>query len=87
MSEGIIVAIITGAFTLIGTIITVIVGMSKASKNIEIVQAVTNEKIDQLKEEVKKHNDFGQRIPVIETQIQNLDTRVSRLEVEHGNHG
>lgn len=87
MSEGIIVAIITGAFTLIGTIITVIVGMSKASKNIEIVQAVTNEKIDQLKEEVKKHNDFGQRIPVIETQIQNIDTRVSRLEVEHGNHG
>ena len=87
MSEGIIVAIITGAFTLIGTIITVIVGMSKASKNIEIVQAVTNEKIDQLKEEVKKHNDFGQRIPVIETQIQNLDTRVSRLEVEHGHHG
>lgn len=79
MSEGIIVAIITGAFTLIGTIITVIVGMSKASKNIEIVQAVTNEKIDQLKEEVKKHNDFGQRIPVLEVKISNLEQRVEAM--------
>lgn len=79
MSEGIVVAIITGAFTLIGTIITVIVGMSKASKNIEIVQAVTNEKIDQLKEEVKKHNDFGQRIPVLEVKISNLEQRVEAM--------
>ena len=85
MSDGIIVAIITGAFTLIGTIITVIVGMSKASKNIEIVQAVTNEKIDQLKEEVKKHNDFGQRIPVLEVKISNLEQRVEAMD--HGNHG
>lgn len=85
MSDCIIVAIITGAFTLIGTIITVIVGMSKASKNIEIVQAVTNEKIDQLKEEVKKHNDFGQRIPVLEVKISNLEQRVEAMD--HGNHG
>ena len=85
MSDGIIVAIIIGAFTLIGTIITVIVGMSKASKNIEIVQAVTNEKIDQLKEEVKKHNDFGQRIPVLEVKISNLEQRVEAMD--HGNHG
>ena len=37
-----------------------------------------------LTEEVKRHNNFAQRIPVIENQIQNLDSRVSKLEVEHG---
>lgn len=79
MSEGVIVAIITGLFTLIGTVITVIVGMSKANKNIEIVQAVTNEKLDQLKEEVKKHNDFGQRIPVLEVKISTLEQKVEAI--------
>ena len=83
MSEGVIVAIITGLFTLIGTVITVIVGMSKASKNIEIVQAVTNEKIDHLTEEVKKHNDFGQRIPILEIKMSNLEQKVEALEHEH----
>ena len=83
MSEGIIVAIVTGSFTLIGTIITVIVGMSKANKNIEIVQAVTNEKLDQLKEEVKKHNEFGQRIPVLEVKISNLEQRVEAMQHEN----
>lgn len=83
MSEGVIVAIITGLFTLIGTVITVIVGMSKASKNIEIVQAVTNEKIDHLTEEVKKHNDFGQRIPILEIKMSNLEQKVEAIEHEH----
>lgn len=83
MGEGVIVAIITGVLSLAGTIITVMVGMSKANKNIEITQAVTNEKIDQLKEEVKKHNDFGQRIPIIELKVSNLEQKVEAIE--HGN--
>jgi len=83
MGEGVLVAIITGVLSLTGTIITVMVGMSKANKNIEITQAVTNEKIDQLKEEVKKHNDFGQRIPIIELKVSNLEQKVEAIE--HGN--
>lgn len=83
MGEGVIVAIITGVLSLAGTIITVMVGMSKANKNIEITQAVTNEKLDQLKEEVKKHNDFGQRIPIIELKVSNLEQKVEAIE--HGN--
>lgn len=80
MNDGIIIAIVSGILTLAGTIITVFAGLSKSSKNIEIVQAVTNEKIEHLTEEVKKHNDFGNRIPVIETKIENLDRRVGDLE-------
>ena len=84
MSEGIVVAIITGVLTLIGTIITVIIGNNKSLAAMDKNQAVTDTKLDVLTEEVKRHNNFAQRIPVIENQIQNLDSRVSRLEVEHG---
>lgn len=80
MSDGIVVAIISGVLTLAGTIITVIAGMSKTSKNIEIVQAVTNEKLNSLTEEVKKHNEFGQRIPILEERINTLSQRVEQLE-------
>lgn len=85
MSDGIVIAIITGVLTLIGTIITVIIGNNKSLAAMDKNQAVTDTKLDALTEEVKRHNDFAQRIPVIETQISNLDTRVSKLEVE--NHG
>lgn len=84
MSEGIVIAIITGVLTLIGTIITVIVGNNKSLAAMDKNQAVTDTKLDALTEEVKRHNNFAQRIPVIENQIQNLDARVSKLEVEHG---
>lgn len=84
MSEGIVIAIITGVLTLIGTIITVIIGNNKSLAAMDKNQAVTDTKLDALTEEVKRHNNFAQRIPVIENQIQNLDARVSKLEVEHG---
>lgn len=84
MSEGVIVAVITGLLTLVGTIITVVIGNNKSMAAMEKNQAVTDTKLDALTEEVKRHNNFAQRIPVIENQIQNLDNRVSKLEVEHG---
>lgn len=84
MSEGVIVAVITGLLTLVGTIITVVIGNNKSMAAMEKNQAVTDTKLDNLTEEVKRHNNFAQRIPVIETQIQNLDNRISKLEVEHG---
>lgn len=82
MSDGVLIAVITGLLTLAGTIVTVIVGNSKYMAALDKSQAVTDTKLDALTEEVKKHNNFAQRIPVIETQLQNLDSRVSRLEVE-----
>jgi len=84
MSEGVVTAIITGVFTLIGTIITVIVGLSKANKNIEIVQAVTNTKLDNLTAEVKRHNNFAERLPAVEANIENLDRRIENLEQRVG---
>lgn len=82
MSEGIIVAVVSGVLTLIGTIITVYAGNIKTQKSIEITQAVTNNKLENLKEEVSKHNKFAERIPAIEQQIRDIDRRVG--ELEHG---
>ena len=84
MSEGVIIAVVSGLLTLVGTIITVIVGNNKNVAAIEKTQAVMENKVDTLAEEVKKHNNFAQRLPVIEEQVRNLDGRVSRLEVHNG---
>lgn len=81
MSEGVVVAIVSGILTLAGTIVTVILGNMKSMTNMEKNQAVTDTKIQMLTDEVKKHNNFAEQIPVMKTQIQALDTRVSRLEV------
>ena len=69
MSDAILVAMITSAVTLLG----VILSNSKTA-------AVTNNEIKHLTEEVKKHNNFAQRIPVVEVQIEDLEKRVLALE-------
>lgn len=78
--ESVIVAIITSGLTLIGVIIT----NSQHNKQIEnkliTAQAVTDTKLENLTAEVRKHNDFGSRIPILETEIQNLKEEVRRLK-------
>ncbi len=69
MSDAILVAMISSAVTLLG----VILSNSKTA-------AVTNNEIKHLTEEVKKHNNFAQRIPVVEVQIEELTKRVEALE-------
>ena len=69
MSDAILVEIITSAVTLFG----VILANSKAA-------AVTNNEIKHLTEEVKKHNNFAQRMPIVEVQLGELMKRVEALE-------
>lgn len=69
MTEGIIIAIITGAITLLGVII---------SNNAH--DAVTDEKIQELTREVREHNDFAKKIPVIENDIKTLYKRVDEIK-------
>lgn len=80
MGEGVIVAIITGVLTLAGTIITVSVGNSKTNENIRINQAVTDTKLDALTREVREHNNFAHRMPVVEEQIKAINHRIEDLE-------
>ena len=78
--ESIIVAIITGGLSLIGTIITVLVANSKTREDLKISQAVTDTKITELTREVRTHNNFAQRMPVVEEQIKVINHRLHDLE-------
>lgn len=69
MSESIIVALITGGLTLLG----VLVSNSRS-------QAVTETKLEELTREVREHNNFAKRMPVVEEQIKVINHRIQDLE-------
>lgn len=84
MSEAIIVAIITGGLSLIG----VIISNNRTSKSMDAKldkqQAVTETKLEELTREVRAHNNFAQRVPVLEEQIKVVNHRIADLEKEKG---
>ena len=67
--DAIVVALISGAVTLLG----VLIANSRT-------QAVTETKLDELTREVREHNNFARRMPVVEEQIKDLNRRLSALE-------
>lgn len=75
MVESVVVAIITGVLTLIGVII-----------NNNKSQAVMEERVDELTREVREHNKFAKRMPVVEEQIKVINHRISDLEEDMKNH-
>ena len=72
MTETIICALITGGLTLMG----VLIANGKQ-------QAITDTKLDELTREVREHNSFAQRVPVIEEQIKVINHRIDDLENFH----
>ena len=82
MSEAIIVALITGSLSLVGVVITCIATARKNETAMKISQAVTDTKIQELTREVRLHNGFAQRMPVVEEQIKVINHRLSDLERE-----
>lgn len=78
--EGIIAAIITGVLSLIGVVISNIAANAKMSKELEKAQAVTDTKIEELTREVREHNNFARRVPVLEEKAKVADHRISDLE-------
>ena len=67
--DAVVVALISGAVTLLG----VLIANSRS-------QAVTETKLDELTREVREHNNFARRMPVVEEQIKDLNRRLSALE-------
>lgn len=78
MSEAIVVAIITGGLTLIGTALTVWMTSRKSDENLRVSQAVMDTKIDELVREVRRHNDFASRVPILETKVANIEKELER---------
>ena len=83
MSEAIIVAIITGGLSLAGVVVTCLATAKKSEKTAAVAQAVTETKIEALTHEVRAHNNFAQRMPVVEEQIKVINHRISDLEGYH----
>lgn len=80
MNDAIIVALITGGLSLLGVIVTNISSNRRIESQIEKNQAVADTKIDELTREVREHNNFAKRIPVVEEQIKVINHRLNDLE-------
>ena len=84
MSEAIIVAIITGGLSLIGSIVSNNRTARSMDAKLDKQQAVTETKLEELTREVRAHNNFAQRVPVLEEQIKVVNHRIADLEKEKG---
>lgn len=78
--ETIISAAITGFLALAGVIISNISSNRKIEHSLDKAQAVTDCKIDALTREVREHNNFAKRMPVIEEQVKVINHRIADLE-------
>lgn len=75
----IIVAVITGVLTLLGVIITNTQSNKKIEQKLQTAQAVTDCKLEELTREVREHNNFAKRMPVVEEQIKNIHAKIEYL--------
>lgn len=83
MTEAIVVALITGGMSLIGVVITCQATARKSEEAAKISQAVTDTKIEELTREVREHNGFARRMPVVEEQVKVINRRIADLEAFH----
>ena len=84
MSEAIIVALITGGLSLIGVIVSNNHTAQSMDAKLDKQQAVTETKLEELTREVRAHNNFAQRVPVMEEQIKVVNHRIADLEQQKG---
>lgn len=80
MSEAIVVALITGGLSLAGVVITCLVTSRRSEQKQEVALAVMRTEITELTREVRLHNGFAQRMPVVEEQIKVINHRLTDLE-------
>lgn len=80
MTETIIVALITGGLSLLGVLITSNKTTREVQAKLDKHQAVTDTKLEELTREVREHNNFARRVPVLEEQIKVVNHRIADLE-------
>lgn len=80
MDSSILTALITGGLSLLGVIISNLFTSRKTEQHISTSQAVTETKLDELTREVREHNNFARRMPVVEEQIKVINHRIDDLE-------
>lgn len=83
MTEAVVVAIITGGLALVGTIYSSNKTAQNMNAKLDKQQAVTETKLEDLTREVREHNNFAKRVPVMEEQIKVINHRIDDLEAFH----
>ena len=83
MSEGIIIALITGGLTFAGVLVSNFSSNKKLVNDIKMefsnYKASTDEKITELTREVREHNNFAKRMPVVENEIKHIEEKMCEL--------
>jgi len=84
MDSSVIVSIITGVLTLIGVCVTAWSSAKKTrdevTTKLQLAQAVTDEKLEGLTREVRKHNNFAERFPALEQKVSDMNDRLKHVE-------
>lgn len=78
--NAIIVALITGGCSVVGVVITTLATSRRTEQRMATAQAVTDTKLEELTREVRAHNNFAQRVPVLEEQMRMANHRITDLE-------
>lgn len=81
--ENIIVALITGGLSLVGVIVSNKATANKIQQQLVVNQAVYDTKLEELTREVREHNNFARRMPVVENDIQHIQNAITHLEEYH----
>ena len=81
--QDILAAVITGGLALVGVILSNAAAYRRTEQSIRTAQAVTDTKLEELTREVREHNHFARRMPVVEEQIRVVNHRVTDLESLH----
>lgn len=83
MPEAIVVALITGGMSLAGVVVTCLTTARKTEKNYQVTQAVMQTELENLTREVRAHNNFAQRMPVVEHEIKMMNAEIRELKSYH----
>ena len=78
--DAIIVALITGGLSLLGVVIPNMMAARRTEQRMITAQAVTDARLEELTREVRAHNNFAQRVPVLEEQLRVANHRIADLE-------
>ena len=84
MAVEVIVSLVSGAVAVICCLISSFIASSKAISYIEKTQAVTDTKLEELTREVRRHNNFAERMPVVEERVKVINHRLNNLEKNTG---
>ena len=80
MSTELIIAIVAAVGSVLGVVLTNRESARAMDAQLEKAQAVTDTKLDALTEEVRRHNDFARRVPVLEERVKVINHRIEDLE-------